>query len=70
MITLSVLDVKKKKIKEEVFISKDKAEERLNDIAANPKKWSLKGASYDTSSEERIIHPFLFPKRKEDTEDD
>ena len=67
MITLSVLDVKSKKVKEETFFSKDKAERRLDEISASPNKWRLKGASYDTSSEKELADSYLFPKKEEES---
>lgn len=66
MITLSVLDVKKKKVKEETFFSKDKAEARLDEISAKKSRWALKGYSADTKSEDKLVRPYLFDNEEED----
>lgn len=66
MIVLSVKNLAKKSVTNEVYISKDKAEERLSKLECDPSKikdmkkgFYLEAYSYDTDSEKKLIEGFL-----------
>lgn len=66
MITLCILNLKKKHITTECFDSKDKAEKRLQSLETNPekleitrKKEYLDSYSYDEESEKSLIEQYL-----------
>lgn len=58
MITLSIKNLKTKKVAVEV-LSLDKAKERLNYVKAHPTKEVLEGASYEEDEEKKLLSKYL-----------
>lgn len=64
MITLIIKNVKTDKEVIETFLSKDKAQERLDQIDNAPLKWKLTGVACDTDGERAMCEPYLISKKE------